>query len=168
MTIKLLGACMVVASGVLWGNGKARSLYTRECSLKSLVAAMGMLESEVVFYQNKLKTAFEDIARLGLCEGIFSEAAKNLGEMSAYKAWICAVEKEQKPLRLTKKDAEAVKLLANELGKSDKEQQLRSIRRVSALLNAAADEAGREYAVSAKMYRSGGACGGLLTAVLLM
>lgn len=168
MPIKILGAVMIFSSGVILGYGKAYVLAQRERSLININSAFGILESEIVFSQNKLKTAFERIAQISSCGRLFLSAAEKMEESSACDAWIYATEKEKHSLCLTQKDAEILKMLANELGRSDKEQQIKNIRHVSALLKAAAEEAHNEYAISAKMYRSGGICVGLFLAVLLM
>ena len=168
MPIKLLGAGLIFLSGVMWGICKSRLLLKRERSLKSIITALGMLESEILFSSNRLKAAFCGIAEVSDSKKLFTAAAEKLEDMSAFEAWKNAVDEVKKEMCLTEKDAQTVKLLGAELGRSDKEQQIRNIRHVSALLGVAADEAYGEYAASAKMYRSLGISGGLFIAILLM
>lgn len=168
MPIKLLGAAAIILAGTLWGVKKSSLLLKRENSLKNILTALGMLESEVVFSSHKLKTAFLNISKLAPCEGLFSEAAKNLSSRSALKAWNDAADFAAERLCLNKKDLETVKLLGSEIGMSDKEQQLRNLRRIEKLLEVCVEEAHTEYISSAKMYRSLGLFAGLFVAVLLM
>lgn len=168
MPIKWIGAAIVFLSGVMWGMYKSHALLLREDSLKELITALGMLESEIVFSAHRLKLAFYQISDMCECGGLFSAAAEHLGELSAHSAWQRAVDETKKSLGINEKDAEILKLLGAELGKSDKEQQIRNIRHVSALLTSAMNEAHEEYVTSSKMYRSIGIFGGLFIAVLLM
>ncbi len=168
MPIKLLGAGLIFLSGMMWGMYKAKILADRERSLKSIITALGMLESEILFSSNRLKTALLSIADMSSCRNLFKEAADKMEDESVFNAWTQAVNKVKKEMCLTEKDAEIVGLLGAELGKSDKEQQIRNIRHVTALLNTAALEAHGEYLTSAKMYRSLGISGGLFLAILLM
>ena len=168
MPIKLLGAAMIFFAGMLWGSGRANALLLREKALNDIITALEMLEGEIVFSSNKLKTAFERISKISSCGDLFKKAAEEMENAHVYVAWANAVDAQKKSLCLSKRDAETVKILANELGRSDKEQQVKNIRHVSSLLKAAASEAREEYITSAKMYRSCGICGGLFIAVLLM
>ena len=168
MPIKWLGAALTILSGILWGLQKSGTLLKRERSLKNIITALGMLESEITFSSHKLKAAFRIISKVCPCEGLFSEAADMLGNASAFCAWQTALEKTEKKLGISEKDVQIIKLLAPELGKSDKEQQIRNLRHVSSLLGTAANEAHEEYLRSAKMYRSLGIFAGLFIAILLI
>lgn len=168
MPIKIIGGGIVFLSGLLWGLCKSHRLLKREQSLKNIISALYMLEGEIVFASNKLKTAFYRISDLTPCKELFSVAAKNMENLSSYEAWKKAIDETAAAMCLTEKDAETVKLLGAELGLSDKEQQQKNIRHISTLLGVAANEAYDEYISSAKMYRSIGIFGGLFIAILLM
>ena len=64
MPIKLLGAGLIFLSGMMWGMYKAKILADRERSLKSIITALGMLESEILFSSNRLKTALQGVGAM--------------------------------------------------------------------------------------------------------
>lgn len=168
MPIKFIGALMVVLSGALWGLLKSKGLKEREKSIENIITALGMLESEIAFSSHRLKYAMEHISRVCFCNGLFSKAAEKIGNMPVYLAWQSAVDDTKSGLGISEKDAEIIKILGSELGMSDKEQQMRSIKYVVSLLNEAKNDAHNEYVLYAKMYRSIGVFGGLFVAVLLL
>lgn len=168
MLIKLVGSVMVLGAGAGWGLMKSGELAKREKSLRNLKTALGVLESEIVFSSHYLKHALGRISEICGCGTIFSDISEQIGEIAVSKAWHNALLKNKKRLGLKDADIEILAILGSELGRSDREQQVRNIRHVTALLDQALEEAHNEYLQSAKLYRSMGILGGLFVVVLLL
>ncbi len=167
MLYKWLGGGMIVMATTLAGFMKARTLSGRVASLIRLKTALSVLESEISFSANNLKTAFSRIERTVDTYGLFAEAGEGITRNGVEQAWKDAVDSRKKALCLTEQDAELLKTLAAELGMTDRENQIKNIRRVSTLLDTAAHQAQAEYNQTAKLYRSGGIMAGLLFVILL-
>ena len=167
MLTKLIGGCLILLGGTCLGFLKSSELSRREKSLRDIKTALSILESEIVLSSNHLKDAFLKISRLCACRGLFSDAAKTMGDCGIDRAWQDAVEQNKKGLCLSESDAEILKILSSRLGMSDKEQQKKNIRHVETLLDMAITNAHAEYQNSAKLYRSMGFLGGLFVVMLL-
>ena len=168
MLIKLAGGALVFYAGLFWGIFKSGELSKREKSLRDIRTALNVLESEIVFSSHYLKHAFMKISEICSCGALFSDTAEKMEEDGILKAWEYAVEKNKKKLVLKNSDAEIIKILGSQLGMSDREQQVKNIRHVDALLGQALEEAREEYHKSAKLYRSMGILGGLFIIILLL
>lgn len=168
MPIKWIGAVMIFLSGLLWGTAKASRLSTREKSLRDIRTALGMLESEIVFSSNYLKTALLNISRVCGSGEIFVDMSKQMEEQGVKRAWAEAIKRNQKKMALKNSDIEILTLLSSQLGMSDREHQVKNIRHVSALLLQACEDAKKEYEGSARLYRSMGIFAGLFLIILLI
>ncbi len=167
MVLKWLGSGLIVGAATMAGLWKARSLSCRVESLIRLKTALSVLESEITFSANSLKQAFLRIERTVDAAGLFAQAGEDIISVGVEQAWKQAVDSRKKTLCLTEQDADLLKTLAAELGMTDRENQIKNIRRVSALLEAAAGQARADYEQTAKLYRSGGLLAGLLFVILL-
>lgn len=167
MLYKLMGGGMIITATTIAGFLKARTLANRVDSLIRIKTALSVLESEISFSANSLKLAFLRIERTVDTGGMFAEAGEAIAGCGVEQAWKQAVDNSRRRLSLTEHDAELLKTLAAELGMTDRENQIKNIRRVSALLDAASVQAQAEYTQTARLYRSGGILTGLLFIILL-
>jgi len=159
---------LIIGAGIGWGLMKSGELAKREKSLRNFKTALGILESEIVFSSHYLKHALDRISEICGCGGVFSDISEQIGQKTVLEAWKEALVKNQKKLNLKNSDVEFLEILGSELGRSDKEQQVRNIRHVSALLEQALEDAHAEYLRTAKLYRSMGVLGGLFVAILFL
>lgn len=167
MLYKWLGGGMIVAATSLAGFLQAQRLERRVSSLMRLKTALSVLESEIAFSAHDLKTAFFRIEKIVGAGGIFQDAGEGIASLGVQESWHQAVDNRKKTLFLSEQDADALKTLAAELGMTDRDNQIKNIRRVAALLSTAAEQAQMEYDRTARLYRSGGVMAGLLFVILL-
>lgn len=167
MLIKITGAVLIISAGTIYGFSRAEKLAKRERTLISIKTALGLLESEIVFTSHHLKQAFLHINSICNCDNFFLYIAENIENLGIAKAWCMSVDHKKNDLCITDSDADILKILASELGRSDREHQIKNINHVSSLLSQAAQDAHNEYKKSAKFYRSMGILGGIFIVLLL-
>lgn len=168
MLYKIIGGALIIAATTVFGCSKARALSERVNSLLRIKTALSVLESEIIFSANHMKRAFLRLADTVGPAFLFREAAARLEEDGVGKAWRDAVDKYRKKLCLADEDVRMLKTLSAELGMTDRENQVKNLRRVAALLDTALIKAREEYDRSARLYRSCGIMAGLLVVILLV
>lgn len=168
MLIKFVGALLVIGSATIWGFLKADSFMQRKKSIITIKTALTALESEIVFSSYYLNSAFINVEKICACKGLFSGAAANIKELGAAKAWEKSVNDTRKKLKLEECDAEILLILGTELGKTSREQQIKSIKHVQSLLEKSQLEAEEAYQKSARLYRSMGILIGLFIVIILI
>ena len=168
MLNKWLGGGLILIATTYIGFQKVAALSGRVRSLGALQTGLSILESEISFSANHLKQAFAEIERAVNVDGLFLMAGDKIAELGAAEAWEKAVKEKKDRLFLTDTDAQALTSLAAELGVTDRENQIKNIRRVNALLLSLAQAAQAEYEKSARLCRSGGILVGMLVVILLL
>lgn len=168
MLYKLLGGGLIIAATTVFGCTKARALSERVQSLLRIKTALSVLESEIIFSANHMKRAFLRLAETVGPEALFRDAAARLEEEGVCKAWRNAVDAHRKKLCLADEDVRMLKTLSAELGMTDRENQVKNLRRVTALLDTALIKAREDYDRSARLYRSCGVMAGLLAVILFI
>lgn len=168
MLYSWLGAGLIVAATTYIGFKNAEKLSRRVRSLLAIQTGLSILESEISFSANHLKQALSKIEESVHTCGLFQDAGAAIAELGTAEAWRQTVQKKQDVLCLSKSDVEALSSLAAELGVTDRENQMKNIRRVSALLEDAGKTAQAEYEKTARLYQSGGVLIGVLVVILLL
>ncbi len=168
MLIKLIGGLAIIISGVWWGLIKSNELKLRVESLENIKAALGVLESEISFSSHYLKDAFLRIERLCPCGELFGGTAEKMKRLPVRDAWCDTLVELSKGYKLKQSDVDILKTFSAELGKSDKEQQIKNIHRITELLKVSVADAREEYKTMAKLYRSTGILTGLFIVIILL
>lgn len=163
----ICGICIVIASSFL-GFQKAGQLSKRCQSLLQLESALSVLKGEIGFSANHLKEAFMQLSRLIVNGALFSDAARSIEAEGVRKAWKESVQRHRKNLCLEEADVQALLTLGAELGRTDRENQIKNIRHVEALLKAQYTEAKLQYDKMAKLYRGAGVLAGVFAVIVLM
>lgn len=161
--VKLLGAVMTGLSCGYFGFRLSASLKKRIKSLWDIVSSLELLESEIAFSAQKLQKAFINADR----NGLFTAAAAGIEEHGVKKAWRNAVREKQKEYCLTAADCEALYMLADNIGKTDADNQIKHIKYVKTAVSGQAAAAQSEYDRFGRVYRNGGVLIGLMIVIIL-
>lgn len=162
--VKLIGAVMTGFAFAYIGFKMSMTLKTRMNSILEIVSSLELLESEISFSVSKLKGAFLRVDR----NGLFKYAAENIDENGGGGAWEKAVNDNQSRLCLTDADSQILMILAQSIGRTDTENQLKNIKYVKTLLEAQGRQAEEDYRRMGKLYRSGGVLTGLMAVIVLI
>lgn len=167
MTLKIIGAVIILTVCAYAGFYFADRLKKRCVYLRNINTALSLLETEISFGGSRLKKALKSVDRTADTRGLFEETAEGLEELGIKKAWHNTVLKKRAELCLTDSDAEALAALGARLGMTDTENQIKNIRYVKEMLNAQQKEAEGEYERLGRLYRGGGALAGLFLILIL-
>lgn len=153
MWIKIIGATGLFFSA--WATGKrlSNSLRVRYETLQSFETALVMLEGEMSYASNSIDTAFLNIAKAVPLDGFFESVAEKVHQKGARTAWRDELLKQKKRLFLTAEDIRIISVLSAELGISNTENQIKSIRYCRSLLQSAESEAGERYKTLSGLYK---------------
>lgn len=171
MIIKLIGSALIVCATAIIGFDKAAKLERRKRSLSDFIAALIMLESEISFISSPLKSAFSTISK-----GITSQTGAFFGDISndisgstynIKSIWDKALDKYAKSLALTQTDVGIISAFSTQLGKTDRENQLKNIYHTKAQLGIQLNLASEICSKNKKVYQSFGILSGILIAILL-
>lgn len=167
MLIKLLGGTLIFFVTTMFGFFRAGQLARRQKNLRRFETALSILENEISYSSSRLCEAFSRIGKIsGLA--IFQFVGKQIGTQSFSQIWRCALDDFQSELCLSDADVEALNLLSEQLGKSDRTHQLQCIRHTAALLHQNYADAAAQNAQSGKLYRNLGMLSGIFLVILLL
>lgn len=172
MILKILGAVLVIVATSLIGMEFAARFERRKRSIADFIAALTMLESEISFTLAPLHQAFASIARQLESRPVgafFEELSSQLEQNSiqVQKTWTNILKKRESQLYLSKSDLEILAAFATNLGKTDRDNQMKSIRHTLAQLELQREQAEQACIKNKKMYQSFGVLSGILIAILL-
>lgn len=167
MAVKLFGAVLIIISGAVCGFLRSQIPCRRYKSLRAVYTCLEILENEIDFSLDSIGRIFMRISKLCEMEYIFKTAVELDEEMTVGQRWKRAVDKDSEAMCLKKEDCEIIKLLSQELGTCGREEQIKNIRHVKALLDKQIITAEEDYKKSAKLYKSLGVSGGIFIAILL-
>jgi|GEM_PF-1615556 len=171
MLIKIIGSAIVIISTAMIGFSFAAKLEKRKRTLGDFSSALTMLETEISFASNPLKTAFLTISKaldsdVGLFFGDIAQSMDD-GRIGTKHIWDEALAAHAPTMSLTTADMEIISAFAVQLGKTDRESQLKNIAHTKALLSAQTANAGDMCSKNKQMYQSAGILSGCLIAILL-
>lgn len=167
--MKLLGALLLVLGTYAVGHVEALKRERRVHQLSAMIAALGLLESHIVYGRTLLSDALwqagearPEVRRL------FWEANQRLrqGE-AASTAWREAVAVWARHSAFRPGDLRPLEHLAGVLGLTSAEDQARHMRLVTSQLEAGLVEARERLPEQSRLCRALGVCGGLTLALLL-
>lgn len=161
--VKAVGAVMTGFACGYMGIRMSMSLKKRVKSLEDIYTSLEMLESEISFSVSRLREAFCHIDR----NGIFADAAEEMTRCGVKTAMEKSLNKNREKLCLSEADCEIILMLSDSLGKTDVQDQIKSIRYAKSMIASQQDTAKNEYARTGKLYRSGGVLIGLMIVVVL-
>ncbi|MFZ5596573.1 MAG: stage III sporulation protein SpoIIIAB [Bacillota bacterium] len=168
----MLGAALLVAAGGAAGMMVAREYSKRPGELRSLLSAIRMLETEILYAATPLADALERVAAGSerTAAGLFGKAAGELMSKkvcTAGEAWERALNWSYQRNSLTRKDMAILKSLGMALGISDREDQAKHLKFACEQLSlelARAEEAAEK---NTKMWNYLGFCGALVVTIIL-
>lgn len=163
--LKLIGACLIIGGGTVWGFFEADKLLRRTEKLEQIVFALKLLENEVVYGKRDIKSS---LSLIGKNQGpeYLVYAAENIERLGIKTALCESVDKYEKDILGT--DKNTLKILWDNLGMTDSASQVKAIRHVKGILEEAKTAAESEYAKTGKLKRSMGFLGGVFAVILLL
>ena len=163
--LKLIGAAIIISGCGFFGFYKAQCLKKRAEEIGKIISGLVLLENEINYGKGDIKTVLASVGRMNGIE-MFKYAAENTIEFGIKDSFKRAVEECEAQFLGTEK--EALILLAENLGMTDTEAQIKSIRHTKALLESAEETAKGEYARSGRLYRCAGVLTGFAVVILLL
>lgn len=170
--MKLLGAAVLVAAGGAAGMLVAREYSRRPGELKSILASIQMLETEIVYGATPLAEALERAAA-GSDRGVdvfFQRTARELQSMrgsTAGEAWQRSLEWFYTVNSLNRQETAILANLGRALGISDREDQAKHLRLACEQLKREIARAEEEAARNSRMWNYLGFCGAMAAAIIL-
>ncbi|NGQ94719.1 stage III sporulation protein AB [Brevibacillus sp. SYP-B805] len=171
--VKLIGSAIILFSATMVGWQVGKLYAMRPVQLRTLLIALQMLETEIVYGSTPLHRAFVKIGRRMAKEigGIFLTAAELMGTAEALSTQVCwqtAVEQHWSQTVLRKEEKDVLLNLGYVLGSSDRHDQQKHLRLTMTHLRGLEEEARLEQGKYENMYKSLGFLGGLLVVILML
>ncbi|HZG85115.1 stage III sporulation protein SpoIIIAB [Paenibacillus sp.] len=171
--LKWIGATIILAAGTAYGFAQASRYMRRPKELRQLGAALGTLESEIVYGVSPLPDALARVASTAPppISRLFAEAAArmrdNAAERTAGECWSDAIRAEASRTALREPELASLLALAPTLGLTDREDQAKHLRLAIAQLRTEEETARDEAARFGKMWKSLGALLAALIVILM-
>ena len=167
--LKLVGACLIMASAAGIGVSFSTDLKRRCQELRILKQLAYMLRGEIKFTKTPLPEAFSHISvRLPEPFGNFlSNVAEALGTADG-ELWREKIKESLAGSHLSRMDKEQLGTLGEVLGYLDLEMQLASIDLYLEQLELSIQEAESSMSSKQKLYQSLGVAGGIFLVILLI
>ncbi len=170
--LKLLGAVLLVGAGGVAGILVAREYARRPVELKSLLASIQMLETEIIYAATPLAEALERVAAVSdrsvAC--FFEKAAGELRSMTGCtgaEAWERSLDWYYTMNSLTRREMSILASLGRALGISGREDQAKHLRLACEQLKREIIRAEEEAARNTRMWNYLGFCASTAAAILL-
>lgn len=159
--MKVLGALLVILSGLLLGMSQALRLRKREQLLLEWKRLMGRMKTEILYSSRPLSQILREqsdspFCTLAVCESSFDE---NPGG---------ALERSGKALLREQGDLELYLSFARGLGASDTQGQLEHLELYSGMLESRLEDSRVNRAEKSRLYVSLGLFGGLLVCMVIL
>jgi stage III sporulation protein AB len=170
--LKLVGAIMVVVAAGLCGLKIAAGYAGRPKELRSLQAALQVLETEISYNASCLPEAFLEVGQRSRTTTalLFNTAAEELSGgkgLAAGEAWQKALEGYYQGTPLKPSDLAILRRLGNSLGRSDRADQIKHIKLTMEQLSNETTEADAEARRNVKLWSYLGFLGGLVVVLVL-
>lgn len=169
--LKLAGAILIVCASVGLGYSKSRELTLREKNLGDFLQLILCLKGEIRCGNSSLPDALRDTANR--CQGTYEAFLKGVAERMESGAeeslqiiFRNSMEKYLTDLILEREEKNKIALLGERLGYLDREMQLRQLELYEADFQYFIQKLQKDKEEKKKIYRSLGAMGGIMLAVL--
>ncbi len=173
MGIKMAGAVCVLISCSAMGFLQSAQIRARYRELLELKKILYQLEGYIRFSSCTLEEAFESVA--GRCEapydGFFSGLAEEMGEKSGVtlaELWQKAMEDKLSSSRLAGEERELLERMGRDLGRLDRETQLKALSLSGGQLEEARQRLLQELPGKMKLYNCLGILAGVFLTILLV
>jgi stage III sporulation protein AB len=169
---KLIGAAVLVAAGGAAGMLVARDYAKRPVELRSVISAIQMLETEILYAATPLGEALGRVAEASDApvSGLFREASRELkrgGGATAGEAWSRSVENFYRHSALVQRDVTILKNLGRALGRSGLQDQEKHLKLACEQLKREMAGAEAAAAKNTRMWNYLGFCGALAAVIIL-
>lgn len=170
--VKLMGAVLLIAACGYAGWNISRHYANRPRELRQFMAALQMLETEIIYAATPLPDALSGIAArvdprvASFFRQVVQELKSNRG-CSAREAWTGALEKYRPGSDLDQGDLGILNSLGNCIGMSDREDQGKHLRLALEQLKIAHAAAEETAARNVKLWNYAGLLGGLVIVLAL-
>lgn len=169
---KLIGAVLLVAAGGAAGMLVAREYARRPAEIRSLISAVQMLETEIIYSATPLREALERVAGLSdrNVSGLFIEAARTLGESggsTAEEAWEKSLDSFYSRSALSAGDSAILRNLGRALGRSGQKDQEKHLKLTCEQLKREMARAEEAALKNTRMWNYLGFCGALAAVIIL-
>lgn len=173
MIIKIINSGIIILLSTIIGFKLAKRYTVRIQELSAMQGALSRLETEIQHYTSSLPEALLEIGKSvgGGTGNLFILTGQTLIEKKEYtvsEAWSLCLEKVKPELCFEQEDFYILRRFGSQLGKSDKEGQVRFIRLTMLQLQEEEKKARVIREKNDKMYRSLGLLGGLALTILLL
>lgn len=170
--LKLAGAALVILACGLVGIIMAQNYVERPRQLKSILAALQMLETHILYAASPLPEAFYMIGQR--CEAkiapLFKTTSKLLTEQAGYsatEAWHKALGESFNQTSFSISDLQILKNFGETLGISDRHDQEKHIKLAVEQIKMEISKAEEAALKSTRMWRYMGFMGGLLLVIVI-
>ena len=168
--MKLLGAILVVVGTGAGGVLMAHAYQERIRHLEQLIRGLNLLAVEIGYGMTPLEGAFRRVAKTmesGMVT-FFSSVASRLQEnRSASAAWRTAVNEFRPQMALVDRDWLVVEELAEMLGTTDQDHQVKAVRSVVERLQERVEEAQTKAKTNDRIFRYSGFAVGMILVLIL-
>lgn len=170
--MKLAGIIVILVSAGSVGFRIAAGLKKRCRMLQQLLAAIAVLQNEIVFCGTPLPQAFAlaAVASYGPTEALFSAMAREMDR----RRWLLPAAaldlawREQPELQTEEELRQIFLALMSSLGKYDRDNQVHALETARNRLTDLLHGAEQERSIRSKTYEALGVCAGLALAILLI
>ena len=162
--LKLIGAVIILVSGSVWGFLMSDKLKRKAQELGKIISGLMLLENEIYYGKRDIKTVLSSIGDSQKIE-MFKDVSENIEKNGIKLSFSDAIKKNSLLLGTEK---EALTVLSENLGMTDSDTQIKSIRHAKKLLETAKDVADEEYEKSGKLFKSAGVLGSIAVVILLL
>lgn len=173
ISIKLFLCVIIIGTGIIVGQLKARSYDNRMSHLQSFISILKVIESEMKYRLDPLPEIFERLSKTknGLSGELLEKTFQIIKSNPNYdfsSCWNHAAESVYKNTSISAKDLQVICDIGVDLGKTDLSGQSSLFKRAFTLLEAQVAEADEERRAKGKMYKSLGAAIGVLIVIILI
>lgn len=165
---KLLGSIAIIGCSFFISKTMTDKLKKRKTSLNTFHNILVMLESEINFSANSIDRAFQNISTSVDLPDFFEFIISRTRNCGIRRAWSESLEHFKDILCLNSEDVKILNILSPQLGITDKENQIKNIHYVLALLEQAEKDAQSKVSSLAKLYSAIGMSAGLTAVILLI
>mgnify|MGYP001497544330 CR=1 FL=1 len=170
--LKLFGAVLVLFSGTMIGLFQANRFSERPRQIRDLLRALQRLETEIGYGLTPLPDALKKMAQpvQPPTKSIWEELAHRMTEdsgLSAAQIWVQVVEQYWRRTSMKAAEKEVILQLGQNIGISDREDQLKHIQLAKEQLRAEEDEAMQERDRYSKMWKTLGGLAGAFVVILI-